>query len=70
MDDDHACELEAVEGILCDPGAEPIKLSYGLMKFITKTITSEVCFCGFGVVYQLWSFIDCLANDEFHMLPL
>jgi hypothetical protein len=32
MDDDQTRELEALEGILCDPGAEPIKLSYGLLK--------------------------------------
>jgi hypothetical protein len=66
MDDYQARELEALEGILCDPCAEPIKLSCGL----TKTFSNEIGSGGFGVVYQVWSFLDCLANDKFHILPL
>jgi hypothetical protein len=36
MEDDQACKLKALDGILCDPGAEPINLPYGLLQFITK----------------------------------
>ncbi|XP_044405341.1 uncharacterized protein [Triticum aestivum] len=52
MYDDQATELEALEGLLSDPSAEPIKLSYGLLKFITGNFSNEIGRGGFGVVYQ------------------
>jgi len=52
MDDDQVRELEALEGILSDPNAEPIKLTYGLLKFITDNFSHEIGRGGFGVVYQ------------------
>ncbi|VAI63784.1 unnamed protein product [Triticum turgidum subsp. durum] len=50
MDDDQALEFEVLEGILSDPSAEPIRLSYGLMKFITENFSNEIGRGAFGVV--------------------
>jgi len=52
MDHDQEWELEALEGILSDPTAEPIKLSYGLLKLITCNFSNEIGRGGFGVVYR------------------
>ncbi|KAF6997786.1 hypothetical protein CFC21_013967 [Triticum aestivum] len=52
MDDDQARELEALEGVFSDPSAESIKLSYGLLKLITKKFSNEIGRGGFGVVYK------------------
>lgn len=52
MDEDQASELEALDGLLSNPSAEPIKLSYGLLKFITGNFSNEIGRGGFGVVYK------------------
>ncbi|KAF7081681.1 hypothetical protein CFC21_085598 [Triticum aestivum] len=52
MNDSQAGELEALEGLLVDPSAKPIKLSYGLLKFVTGNFSNEIGRGGFGVVYQ------------------
>lgn len=52
MDVDQERELEALEGILSDPSAKPIRLSYGVLKFITNNFSKEIGSGGFGVVYQ------------------
>ena len=53
MDVDQERELEALEGILSDPSAKPIRLSYGVLKFITNNFSKEIGSGGFGVVYQV-----------------
>jgi hypothetical protein len=53
--DDEARELEALEHIMSDPNAEPIKLSFGLLRSITDNFSNEIGHGGFGVVYQVWS---------------
>ena len=65
MDDDQARELEALEGVLSDPSAESIKLSYGLLKLITKKFSNEIGRGGFGVVYKVKYVLDDLANHKF-----
>jgi len=44
--------MEALEGILNDTSAEPIKLSYGLLKLITDNFSNKIGQGAFGVVYQ------------------
>jgi hypothetical protein len=51
--DDEARELEALEHIMSDPNAEPINLSFGLLRSITDNFYNEIGRGGFGVVYQV-----------------
>lgn len=50
--DDEASELAALEHIMSDASAEPIKLSYGLLRSITDNFSNEIGRGGFGVVYK------------------
>uniref|UniRef100_A0ACD5V9J0 Uncharacterized protein n=1 Tax=Avena sativa TaxID=4498 RepID=A0ACD5V9J0_AVESA len=50
--DDEASELAALEHIMSDASAEPIKLSYGLLRSITDNFSNEIGRGGFGIVYQ------------------
>uniref|UniRef100_A0ACD5TR01 Uncharacterized protein n=1 Tax=Avena sativa TaxID=4498 RepID=A0ACD5TR01_AVESA len=50
--DDEASQLAALEHIMSDASAEPIKLSYGLLRSITDNFSNEIGRGGFGVVYQ------------------
>lgn len=53
MDHDQVRELEVLGGILSDPRAVAIKLSFGLLKTITENFSNEIGRGGFGVVYQV-----------------
>lgn len=50
--DSIAIELEALEQVFSDASAEPLKLSYGLLDFITDNFSNEIGRGGFGVVYM------------------
>lgn len=56
---DQASELEALEHILTDANAEPMKLSYALIKSITHGFFKEIGHGGFGVVY-----LGVLQNEK------
>jgi serine/threonine protein kinase len=58
-------ELEALENVFGDASAEPIKLSYGLLRYITDNFSNEIGRGGFGVVYMVWFLLNCLANSKF-----
>lgn len=55
MNDAEAHQLEALDGILCDPSAEPIKPSYRVLTIITQNFSKENEFGRgeFGVVYKV-----------------
>ena len=55
-----AIELEALERVFSDASAEPIKLSYRLLGFITDNFSIEIGHGGFGVVYMVWFVLLCL----------
>jgi coatomer subunit beta' len=65
--DDEASQLAALEHIMSDASAEPIKLSYGLLRSITDNFSNEIGRGGFGVVYQVWLayFFNFFANGLF-----
>ncbi|KAI4977059.1 hypothetical protein ZWY2020_050666 [Hordeum vulgare] len=48
---DQASDLESLERILGDASAEPTRLSYALIKFITNGFSEEIGGGGFAVVY-------------------
>lgn len=48
---DQAGEVEELERILTDVSAEPIKISYAVIEFITKNFAQEIGTGGSGVVY-------------------
>ncbi|KAM0921810.1 hypothetical protein ACQ4PT_006721 [Festuca glaucescens] len=52
MDDQQASELEALERVLTNAGAQPIRLSYPLMKSMTRNFSEVIGRGGFGVVYM------------------
>ncbi|EMS49888.1 Cysteine-rich receptor-like protein kinase 19 [Triticum urartu] len=52
MDHDQVSELEVLEGILGDASAEPFKISYGLLKTITRNFSNEIGHGSFGNVYR------------------
>ncbi|CAM0908622.1 unnamed protein product [Alopecurus aequalis] len=52
-------ELEALERVFSDATAEPIRLSYGLLKCVTDDFSNEIGRGGFGVV-----FLGCLQNGK------
>jgi hypothetical protein len=52
--DGEASVLEDLEHIISDADADPIKLSYGLLRSITDNFSKEIGRGGFGAVYQVW----------------
>lgn len=52
--DDTAIEQEALENVFSDPSAEPIRLSYRLLRSVTHNFSDEIGTGGFGVVYMVW----------------
>jgi len=48
---DQTSEVEDLERIFTDTSAEPIKISYAAIKYITKNFAIEIGDGGFGVVY-------------------
>ncbi|XP_073354523.1 uncharacterized protein [Aegilops tauschii subsp. strangulata] len=48
---DHANELDALESMLCDASVEPTKLSYTLLKLVTRNFYRLIGHGGFGAVY-------------------
>lgn len=63
--DDIAAEQEALEHVFSDASAEPIKLSFGLLRSITKDFSHEIGRGGFGVVYMVWFVLDFIMNHSF-----
>lgn len=69
--DDEASELAALGEVMSDASAEPIKLSYGLLRSITDNFYNEIGHGGFGIVYQVWMvglFFHCISDGLFSEL--
>jgi len=57
MSDQQASEVEDLERIYADTSKDPIQISYGVIKSITKKFAKVIGNGGFGVVYLVcyWS---------------
>lgn len=59
MGDALEAELDALENVLTDPSAEPIKLSYAAVREITSSFSEDKVIGrgGFGVVYLVCMYV-------------
>ena len=55
---DQRSEVEDLERIFTDTSAEPIKISYAAIKYITKNFSTKIGDGGFGVVYLVRFILD------------
>ena len=55
---DQTNEIENLERIFTDTSAEPIKISYAAIKYITKNFAVKIGDGGFGVVYLVRFILD------------
>ena len=57
MSDQQASEVEDLERIYADTSKDPIQISYGVIKSITKNFAQVIGNGAFGVVYLVcyWS---------------
>lgn len=62
---DQANELKALESMLSDASAEPTKLSYALLKSVTRNFSRMIGRGGFGAVYLVYFVPDYLSNHKF-----
>lgn len=62
---DQTGEVEDLERILTDTSAEPIKISFAAIKYATKNFAVVIGDGGFGVVYLVRFFLDCLKYSKF-----
>jgi len=65
----QANELKALESMLTDANVEPTKLSYELLKSVTRNFSRMIGRGGFGAVYLVYFVLYYLSNHFFHMLP-
>ena len=63
---DQISEVEELERIFADTRAEPIKISYAAIKYVTKNFAEVIGRGGFGVVYLVRFVLDYLPNSNFH----
>ena len=67
---DQANELKALESMLSDASAEPTKLSYALLKSVTRNFSRMIERGGFGAVYLVYTLFLIISQITiFHMLP-
>lgn len=51
MEHQQSSELEALEPVLIGENAQPIRLSYSFIEFMTRNFSEMIGLGGFGVVY-------------------
>jgi len=59
-------QISELEHIFADTRAEPIKISYAAIKYVTKNFAEVIGRGGFGVVYLVRFVLDYLPNSNFH----
>lgn len=61
---DQTGEVEDLEGILSDTSAEPIKISFAAIKYVTKNFAIVIGEGGFGKVYLVRFVLDFLKYSN------
>lgn len=64
---DQTNEVQDLERVFSDASAEPIKISYAAIKYVTKNFAQVIGDGGFGVVYLVCLTVYyCSANCTFY----